>query len=323
MKGKAFWLAAIILGLCLCMLGPVAPAQAKTNIAWGGSSPGGVMYYMVGVAGTVVSRELPDYNINQVSTGGSTENTKRLLKGELDMGICYGAHVYLAGKQEGPFKKFPKGDMLMGVSKAYAGPTYFVTRPGSGIKTLSDLAGKTVALGPPGSGTVFNTSNMLRAVGLLDKIKPRMMTFADAGRAMANNQIDAFGQSSAPAAAVKELAETKGAYIIPFSDEEFKKIFEQYPFYTRVEMAEGTYKGVPAIDLPTLTVYWVAHKRVSEKAVYDILKLVNQPKFKKELGDGHKAWKQMAPGVKGYLALGAKMHPGAEKYYKEMGLWDE
>ena len=70
------------------MLVAVAPSQAKTNIAWGGSSPGGVMYYMVGVAGTVISCELPDYNINQVSTGGSTENTKRLLKGELEMGIC-------------------------------------------------------------------------------------------------------------------------------------------------------------------------------------------------------------------------------------------
>jgi TRAP transporter TAXI family solute receptor len=160
---------------------------------------------------------------------------------------------------------------------------------------LSDLAGKTVALGPPGSGTVFNTSNMLRAVGLLDKIKPRMMTFADAGRAMANNQIDAFGQSSAPAAAVKELAETKGAYVIPFSDEEFAKIFKQYPFYTRVSMEEGTYKGVPAIDLPTLTVYWVAHKRVPEKAVYDILKLVTKTSSKRNWATATKPGSRWLP----------------------------
>ena len=68
-------------------------AQDKQNIAWGGSNPGGVMYYMVGVAGTTITEKLPQYNITQVTTGGSTENAKRLIKGELDMGIVYGAHV--------------------------------------------------------------------------------------------------------------------------------------------------------------------------------------------------------------------------------------
>ena len=42
------------------------------------------MYYMVGVAGTEIGNELPDVNITQVTTGGSTENAKRLIKGELD-----------------------------------------------------------------------------------------------------------------------------------------------------------------------------------------------------------------------------------------------
>ena len=246
MKRGLFLLSTICLVAVFCLGGSaLAQDQKKINIAWGGSSPGGVMYYMVGTAGNIISRDLPQYNITQVSTGGSTENTKRLLKGELDMGICYGAHVYLALKQEAPFKNFPKGDMLKGVAKAYAGPTYFITRPSTGIKTLSDLKGKTVALGPPGSGTVFNCSNILRAVGMLDQVKPRMMTFADAGRAMANNQIDAFCQSSAPAAAVKELAETKGAFVLPINDEEFDKVMKKYPFYSRVEMPEGTYKGRP------------------------------------------------------------------------------
>ena len=149
MKMKRLLVWSLVVGLVLCFgqsaSQTTAFAQDKINIAWGGSSPGGVMYYMVGVAGTIISRELPHYNITQVSTGGSTENTKRLLKGELDMGISYGAHVYLARNQEGPFKGFPKGDMLMGVTKAYAGPTYFITRPTTGIKKIADLKGKTVA----------------------------------------------------------------------------------------------------------------------------------------------------------------------------------
>ena len=304
-------------------LGAAPSAQEKMNIAWGGSNPGGVMYYMVGTAGTIISEKLPQYNITQVTTGGSTENAKRIIKGELDMGIVYGAHVYMSQKPEGPFANGPKGTMFRGVAKAYKGPTYFVTLPGSGISNLSDLKGKKVALGPPGSGTVFNCSNMLRALGMLEDINPSMMTFADAGRALGNGQIDALCQSSAPAAAVKELAETRGAVVLPYSDEEMNKITSTYPFYNKGTMPATTYKGVPAIDLPFLTVYWVAHERVPAQAVQDILELVYQPEIKKRLAAGHKAWAQMEPDTKNFEALGVPMHPGAVAYYKSKGLWEQ
>ena len=311
----------VILGLAFVMAVPMV-SLAKMNISFGGSSPGGMMYYLVGAAGNVITRELPEYNITQVTTGGSTENCKRLLKGELDMGIVYGPHVYMALHNQGPFKNDPTGTMLRGVAKAYEGASYAVTLAGSDIKTMNDLIGKTVALGPPGSGTVFNSSNVLRALGLLDKVKPRMMSFADAGRAVENRQIDAFFQSSAPAGAVTKLAETKGAYVIPFTEEEMAKIVKAYPFYYAAVMKKGVYKNVPPTLMPYLTVYWVAHERVSAQAIYDICNLVFQPKIKKELGDAHKGWKQMAPDTKRFRNLGAPVHPGAEKYYKEKGLWE-
>jgi TRAP transporter TAXI family solute receptor len=301
----------------------VSHAQKKTNIAWGGSNPGGVMYYMVGAAGTIISEKLPQYNITQVTTGGSTENAKRLIKGELDMGIVYGAHVYMSQKPEGPFKSGAKGTMLRGVAKAYKGPTYYVTLPSSGIKKLTDLKGKTVAMGPPGSGTVFNCTNIAKAVGILGDIKQRYMTFADAGRALANRQIDALCQSSAPAAAVKELAETKGAVVLAYTDDEMKRVTSTYPFYVPDTMPATTYKGVPATKLPFLTVYWVAHERVPAKAVQDILELVYQPAIRKRLAAGHKAWAQMEPDTHNFNQLGVPMHPGAVAYYKSKGLYKE
>lgn len=294
-----------------------------TNISFAGSTPGGAMYYLVGVAGTIISEGLDHININQVSTGGSTENTKRLLKGEVDMGVCYGPHVYLSLHNQEPFEGDPKGTKLRGVAKLYEGSTYFVTLPGSGIKTMEDLKGKKVALGPPGSGTVFNSENVLNALGLLDDIDARMMSFADAGRAVANRQIDAFAQSSAPAGAVTELAETTGAYVIPYTDAEVKKIVTEYPFYYGAMMPEGTYKGVPPTQSIYLTVFWVAHESVSEEAIYDILKYCYQPDVRKRLEEGYATWKQFGPGVAGYRVLGSPMHPGAEKYYKEAGLWEE
>src|SRR3546814_18206690 len=112
--------------------GGTASAQSVTGIAWGGSNPGGVMYYMVGVAGTEIGKELPEVNITQVTTGGSTENAKRLIKGELDMGIVYGSHVLMSLQQTGPFKRDDKGTLLRDVAMAYEGTTYFVNLDDSG-----------------------------------------------------------------------------------------------------------------------------------------------------------------------------------------------
>jgi uncharacterized protein len=314
---------ATLSAIAICCAAGQAMAQDAENIAWGGSNPGGVMYYMVGVAGTVISEQLPEYNITQVTTGGSTENAKRLIKGELDMGIVYGSHVYMAQREEGPFEGGPQGDMLRGVAKAYEGPTYFVTLTDSGIESLEDLEGASVALGPPGSGTVFNCTNILQAVGMADSIDPQMMTFADAGRALGNGQIDAFCQSSAPAAAVTELAETQGVRILPYTEEQMAAITETYPFYHPGTMPENMYTGVPATELPYTTVYWVARERVPEEAVQKILELVYQPDVQKRLAEGHRAWAQMEPDVENFVGLGAPMHPGAETYYRDQGVWPE
>ncbi|MCW7543933.1 TAXI family TRAP transporter solute-binding subunit [Aurantimonas litoralis] len=304
-------------GLAVASLATGAVAQDKTSIAWGGSNPGGVMYYMVGVAGTELGKDLPDVNITQVTTGGSTENAKRLIKGELDMGIVYGSHVFMAQEPTGPFKDGEKGDMLRGVAMAYEGPTYFVTLADSGLSSIADLAGKKVALGPPGSGTVFNCSNILTALGILDQVEPQMMTFADAGRALGNGQIDAFCQSSSPAAAVTELAETRDVVVLPYEEDQLAKISETYPFYHTGTMPETTYKGVPATDMPYTTVYWVAHESVPE----DVVKRMVASAYDRQdaLANGHKAWAQMKPDVENFEALGAPMHPGAAAYYAESG----
>jgi len=156
---------------------------------------------------------------------------------------------------------------------------------------------------------------------LLDKVKGRQMSFADAGRAVANKQIDAFAQSSAPAGSVKELAETKGAYVIPYSDGELAKVTKMYPYYYGGVMKAGTYKGVPPTQMPYLPVYWIAHQRVPDKAIQDILELVYKPEIKKQLVEGNKGWAQMEPGIKYILDLKASMHAGAEAYFKSKGLW--
>jgi TRAP-type uncharacterized transport system substrate-binding protein len=83
------------------------------------------------------------------------------------------------------------------------------------------------------------------------------------------------------------------------------------------------YQGVPATGMPYTTVYWVAHERVPAETVQEILAYVYQPEVKARLAEGHRAWAQMEPDGLNFTQLGAPMHPGAEAYYTELGLWPE
>ena len=111
--------------------------------------------------------------------------------------------------------------------------------------------------------------------------------------------------------------------VLPYTADEMAKVTSTYPFYNPGTMPSTTYKGVPDVVLPYLTVYWVAHERVSAKAVEDILNLVYQPEIRKRLSAGHKAWAQMEPDTKNFQALGVPMHPGAKAYYQSTGQWEE
>src|SRR3546814_12853898 len=100
------------------------------------------------------------------------------------------------------------------------------------------------------SDLVFNCSNILTALDLLDSIEPQMMTFGDAGRALGNGQIDAFCQSSAPAAAVTELAETREVLVLPYAEAPLATIAETYPSYHTPTMPETHHTAAPPTHIP-------------------------------------------------------------------------
>lgn len=298
----------------------VANAQDE-HISFAGSNPGGLMYYLVGVAGDIITRESDTYNVTQVSTGGSTENTLRLMDGSADMGISYDAHMFLAIEgEEAPFDQ-GGGENINAMAKIYDGMSKIVVREDSDIQEMEDLRGKTVALGPPGSGTVWNARNILDALGILEDVEVEMLSFDDAGRAVQDGHIDAFSQSSAPAASVTELNETVGARVISLTEEEMAKVSEKYPFYYGDYMSGDYYPGIDEAYVPHFDVSWGVNVNVSEDAVYEILSLAYE--HHDELVDGNVAWSGLSPNIESFQNLEIPIHPGAEKYYKDQGLWPE
>lgn len=302
-------------------IGAVTPlAEARTFLQFGGSSPGGVFYYLFGVLTTLVTEKMPDTIATNVATGASVDNLKRLSKGEIDFGISHASNVWEALNGEGPFEG-NKVTNLMAIGKAYNSPHYFVTLKNTGIKTMSDLEGKRVAIGTAGSGAAYNSLLTFEALGL--NVDARHMSFADAGRDVKEGRIHALGQSGAPSGAVSELSETADIYVIPMSDEEIEKIVasQKAPYFWKGYMPPETYKGMTE-PVPTffVSILWYAREDVPEDIVYDLLKLMYEPENKKFLEEGHPMWKEMEPNLEEMKKLGIPIHPGALKFYEEMGV---
>ena len=172
-----------------------APVEAATvYLNFAGSRPGGGWFYMAGGLSPILTREIKSLNVVAESTQGDVENVRRMATGDLDMAIAHAptmAEAYLGVRS---FKgKKPAKDVRV-LMKFYDSPFGVLALKSSGIKTFDDLAGKTIAGGPAGSGSIKNFKMALEAFGLMKKIKAvKYLTYADETTAMIDGRLDAAG----------------------------------------------------------------------------------------------------------------------------------
>lgn len=291
------------------------PTGEVQHYSFVSSNPGGTWYNMVGGATALFNEKIPGVNFAIEATGGSVENVRRVLTGEAEFGLAYASHLYEAFQGMGNYKGNTK-KTITALCEVFSSPHYFVALKDSGIKTLSDLAGKKVALGAPGSGTSDNSRRVFETLGI--KVDGVELSFADAAQAMQDGQIDALGQGGAPAAGVVELAASKDIVIIPFSDEELDEFVKLAPYYEKGELPANTYTGQDK-PVPTFffSVYWIAHQDAPEDLVENMLKTAFDPEGLKYLSEVHPQWKTLRDNPEGLEMIGVPYHPGAKKYWNK------
>ena len=188
------------------------------------------------------------------------------------------------------------------------------------IKSVADLAGKSVSIGAPGSGVYFNAMDVLTAAGLTENdIKPQYQSFADSTDALKDGKIDAaFIVAGAPTAAITELCTTNDAYLVPIDGAVADKLMADCPFYTAYSIPAGTYNGQDT-DVTTVTVKatLIVSASASDDDVYNLTKAIfdNVDAIAAENGKGKELSVENAPS-----GMSAPFHAGAAKYYAEKGV---
>lgn len=284
------------------------------------TGPTSGLYYPIGGAFSSVIKNKLGYKSSAQSTGASVENINLILEGKADLAITMSDSVAQAYGAFGAFEgKEPKENLraLMGLYPNYV---QLVTTDKSGIKKFEDLKGKRVGVGAPNSGVELNARMMYEAHGMTyADSKVDYLNYGEAIDQMKNGLIDAaFVTSGIPNSTIMELGTTNKIVIVPIEGEGAKKLIEKYPFFVEETIPKDTYNTDTDVKTVTVRNIMIVRAELPEEVVYEITKgifeNIDSIKASHNTADKHISLENSQIGVD------IPFHPGAEKYYKEVGI---
>jgi TRAP transporter TAXI family solute receptor len=299
--------------------GALAAETARISITTGGT--GGVYYPLGGGMANVLSKYVPGLQATAEVTGGSVDNLKLIGAGKSEVGFSMVDAAWDAAHGEDKFKGNRVSVRTLMV--LYPNRLQIVTVDGTGINKLSDIRGRRVSTGSPGSGVEVVALRVLEAMGLDAKkdIKQERLGASESANAIKDRKIDAFFWiGGVPTAALTDLAATPGVKMKMLDSGEYADAMNKKygPLYTQGTIAAGSYPGqdkpVSIIDVWNIL---VTSDKMSDSMAYNIVKTLFEKK--PELVAVHKEAENI--DLKNQ-SVGSPLpfHPGAKKYLEEHGV---
>jgi TRAP transporter TAXI family solute receptor len=295
-------------------------AQTKAN--WPksvtvGAAPVGGTYFIWAGGFTKMLNDKMGIPGNVESTGGPVHNLQLIEGAKLDFGMVTNAPAAEGWTGEG-WAKGKKYQNQRAIFPMYT--TYFqmYSLAGDGIKSIKDLNGKSVGVGPIGGTPATYWPKIIESAG----VKPKRIvnaSSADLNSQLKDGMLDANGNSvGLPWATITEVETTNDVTAYGVPDDVCDKFIAKYPYFAKGLIPKGTYKSNKDKDLETLTLwnFMVVHKDTPDDFVYEVVKTTfdNVPM----LVAAHKSAEEVK--VENVIYSPVPLHPGAIKYYKEKGI---
>ncbi|EHH0750018.1 TAXI family TRAP transporter solute-binding subunit [Vibrio vulnificus] len=298
--------------------------HAQEFITIGTGSVTGVYYPTGGAICKLVNKDRKDHNIrcSVESTGGSIYNVNTIRSGELDFGIVQSDWQYHGYKGTSKFEEQGPYTKLRAMFSLHTEPFNIIARSDAGIDKLEDLKGKRVNIGNPGSGDHATMSVVMDAMDWNnDSFKlASELKGSERSQALCDNKIDAFiYMVGHPNGSIKEATTSCDAKLVSATGPQIDKIVADNPYYAYSTVPAGMYRGTDK-DVKSFGVAatLVTTADVSDDVAYNVAKAVfeNFDTFKRL----HPAFATLKKEDMVSAGISIPLHPGAVKYYKEVGL---
>lgn len=255
------------------------------------------------------------------ATQGSVENLRLINAKQLESGFAQADLAAMAFVGSGIFAEEGPMPRLRAIASLVPEALHVVVRVESPIRSIADLAGKTVAVGEAGSGTAANAAVLLAAAGLQgDDVTRKNLRPTQAAEEMKAGTLDALILAGIqPVPAIQELAATLPVRLVQVTDGVAAKLESEYVSYMPTTIPAGTYRNVD-IDTESIGFYalWVVDGDLAPDLIYNVTRAVWSDGAAK-LFAGSAIGKQIkfADALKG---VSLPLHPGAARFYREKGL---
>ena len=292
-------------------------------LSLGTAPPGGAFFVVGGAVAEVVGKHTAGlgWQLSAEATKGTRENIRRLDAGELDFALANAAISYFAVRGQGPWEK---EYAVRAVATLAPNVALFVAPASSGVEGLQDLKGKRVVVGPAGAGFEFFLEPILAAHGVsYDDFTPLHNTQAGAVDMLADGSAAAaFLGGAVPTASITQAAAGQDIRFVPYGEGAKAALFADYPFFNAATIPAGTYRGQDEAfaGMNVGAMHLVTSAALDEETVYAFTKALYENRA--EVVERHPAGKAINP--KNVVRdTGTPFHPGAERYYREIGVWPE
>ena len=312
----------LVLILAVALVVPAALAQQRRLVTIASGWVVGVYYPLAGAMSRIVYK-VKDLNLRATveSSGASVANAQLIGTGDADFALLQNDIAFYAynGVTLSAFKDKPIKNMGA-VFTIYPELVHAVATKASGIKSVKELKGKKVVLGPHGSGTEANALQILEAYGVKesDLGRAERIDAAVAADQLKDGRVDAaFFTTGLGSAVILDTFIGGKVALVPLAGEEAQALIKRFPFYTSVKVPANTYKDQAEASTVAVMAMMVARSDLPEDLVYRFTKAIFDDL--KQFHAAHSA----AQNLTLETALNGNpipLHPGAAKFYKEKGI---
>ncbi len=325
MKMKTFFSSVIFSLVLLFFTHPVPAVQKKGELLFISGGVGGMFHIIASAISEAVIAQMPEVKIT-VAPGGGHGNPLRIQGGDAELGMTFFVNAKCAAEGLDPYnKRLDKVQAIANLNMPF--PFTFLVVKDLGIKTFPDIKNKKPPMvlcpGTRGLGGEFTTRRVLEEYGISYedimkwKGKLHFSGWTEANNLIADGHAHALATTTSVGSAhVIELTRMREMVFLPLDENVRDNLVKKYG-YTKWVLKAGLYKGLNQ-DLPTLadgTVVLV-NADMPEEFTYKITKIVCQNKAKFE--NVHVMFKTFDPKLAAQDTQ-VPLHPGAIRYYKEMG----
>lgn len=257
------------------------------------------------------------------TTGDVADNLRAVSRGDVEMGLAQADIAAWAYQGTAAFGDQEPLSNLRVLARLYPENVHLVARQDSGIKDITGLKGKKVAMGPEGSGTAATAKLILSAYGVKwTGVQMKYMAFSAMPEAFASGAVDAaFIVSGAPTLAVEDVASRIPIRLVPITGPAADKLVQVFPFYSKGVIPAGTYAGQSAVETIDVGSVLVSRDTMDPDLAYGIVRAIwherNIPLFQA----GHPRGKVMERAAAAQ-DFGVPVQSGADRYYVQNGLMD-